>query len=386
MTIVKLCRAFFVVLTVALGLSSPVAMYAQSGQADVQGVVADPSGSVVVGATVVLTNADSGDKRTVVTATDGRYSIPTVAPGNYSITVSAKSFSPVTISGLVIQLDNHVNQNVTMKIGSELQTINVTGTVPAVDTNSYDMGGLVDQTQINDLPIPNRQYLALALLTPGTTQAASRSFYSNVQSGGGIYFYASGFSWDGVSNQQTEEGDPRQNIPEDAVGEFKTYTASMPADLGWAMGGYTALVTKSGTNKVHGDVFEYYRGTFMNADNQFTKATEAVQGTGKPPYTRNQYGGSVGGPIFKNKTHYFGAYERTQATTSWTLFEPAGSAAATDYAPLLGTFQNPSHDQLLVGRVDHDLKTNQQIFFRVAFEGQLATAQGCGGTTTSWML
>jgi hypothetical protein len=383
MTIVKLCRAFVVVLSVALGLSSPVATYAQSGQADVQGVVADPSGSVVVGATVVLTNTDSGDKRTVTTASDGRYSIPTVAPGNYSITVSAKTFSPITISGLVIQLDNHVNQNVTMRIGSELQTINVTGTVPAVDTTSYDVGGLVDQTQIDSLPIANRQYLALALLTPGTTQAASRSFYSNVQSGGGIYFYASGFSWDGVSNQQTEEGDPRQNIPEDAVGEFKTYTASMPADLGWAMGGYTALVTKSGTNKVHGDVFEYYRGTFMNADNQFAKATEVIQGTGKAPYTRNQYGGSVGGPIFKNKTHYFGAYERTQATTSWTLFEPAGSAAAADYASLLGTFSAPQHDQLIVGRIDHDLKTNQQLFFRVAFEEQLATAQGCGGTVTN---
>jgi carboxypeptidase family protein len=383
MTIVKLCRAFVVVLTVILGLSSSVALFGQSGQADVQGVVTDPTGSVVVGAQVVLTNTDSGDARTVTTASDGRYSIPTVPPGHYSISVTARTFSPITISGLVIQLDNHVNQNVTMKVGSESQIINVTGTVPAVDTTSYDVGGLVDQTQIDSLPIPNRQYLALALLTPGTTQAASRSFYSNVQSGGGIYFYASGFSWDGVSNQQTEEGDPRQNIPEDAVGEFKTYTASMPADLGWAMGGYTALVTKSGTNKVHGDVFEYYRGTFMNADNQFQKAIEATQGTGKSPYLRNQYGGSVGGPIFKNKTHYFGAYERTQATTSWTLFEPAGSAAAADYASLLGTFSAPQHDQLIVGRVDHNLTTSQQLFFRASFEEQLATAQGCGGTTTN---
>ena len=89
----------------------------------------------------------------------------------------------------------------------------------------------------------------------------------------------------------------------------------------------------------------------------------------------------MGGPIFRNRTHYFGAYERTQQTTSWTLYEPAGTAAAADYASLLGTFSAPAHDQLIVGRVDHDLKPNQQLFFRVALEEQLATANGCGAST-----
>ena len=247
--------------------------------------------------------------------------------------------------------------------------------MPAVDTTSNDVGGIVDQAQIDNLPIPNRQYLALALLTPGTTQDASRSFYSNVQSGGGTYFYANGFSWDGVSNQQTEEGDPRQNIPEDAVGEFKTFTAQMPADLGWAMGGYTALVTKSGTNHIHGDVFEYYRDQQMTADNQFTQTAELANHVGSPLYSRNQFGGSAGGPIFKNRTHYFGAYERTQGTTSYTLYG-SGAAAISDYSSLLGTFATPNHDQLIVARIDHDLKPNQQIFFRLGLESQLATAQG----------
>ena len=362
--------------------------YAQSGQADVQGIVSDPTGSLVAGATITLTNSDSGVKRVVATATDGRYSFPTVAPGTYSITVTAQNFTTANITGLLIMLDNHVNQNVTLHVGSSTESVTVTGNVPAVDTTSYDVGGIVEQAQIDNLPIPNRQYLALALLTPGTTQDASRSFYSNVQSGGGIYFFSNGFSWDGVSNQQTEEGDPRQNIPEDAVGEFKTFTAQMPADLGWAMGGYTALVTKSGTNHIHGDAFEFYRGTFMNADNQFVQATELAQKTGPPPYNRNQWGGAIGGPIFRNKTHYFGAFERTQATTSWTLYEPpctppATQCPATYYAPLLGTFQSPSHDQLIVVRVDHELKPNQQLFFRMAFESQLATAQGCANTTTT---
>jgi len=373
MTIRKLRLSVFIAWILCLGLGRA---YAQSGQADVQGIVTDPTGSIVAGATVALTNADSGNKRTVVTASDGRYSFPTIAPGTYSITVTAASFSIETVNGLVIQLDNHVIQNVTLHVGSATEAVTVTGSVPAVDTTAYDVGGIVDQAQINNLPIPNRQYLALALLTPGTTQDASRSFYSNVQSGGGIYFFSNGFSWDGVSNQQTEEGDPRQNVPEDAVGEFKTFTAQMPADLGWTMGGYTALVTKSGTNHIHGDVFEYYRGTFLNADNQFQKATEVAQGTGKAPYTRNQWGGSIGGPIFKNRTHYFGAFERTQQTTSWTLFEPAGSVAAKNYASLLGTFSAPAHDQLIVGRVDHDRRHRHGILRHGFLDRSIAANEG----------
>jgi len=381
MTIRKLRLRVFIVWILCFGLCR---VYAQSGQADVQGSVTDPTGSVVAGATITLTNSESGNKRLVITGSDGRYSFPTVAPGTYSITVTATSFSSETVTGLVIQLDNHVIQNVALHVGSATEAITVTGSVPAVDTTAYDVGGVVQQSQIENLPIANRQYLALALLTPGTTQAASRTFYSNVESGGGgPYFFASGFSWDGVSNQQTEEGDPRQNIPEDAVQEFKTYTASMPADLGWAMGGYTTVVSKSGTNHIHGDAFEYYRGSFMNADNQFQKATEVAQGTGKAPYNRNQWGGAIGGPIFKNRTHYFGAFERTQATTSWTLFEPAGSVAAKDYASLLGTFTSPQTDTLLTIRADHDLKTNQQLFFRYSQEWQHSTASGCGGTITT---
>jgi hypothetical protein len=384
MTILKLRRGILVAIAALCCLHLAVTTHAQSGQADVQGVVTDASGSVVVKAQVVLTNKDSGEKRTVTTASDGRYSIPTVAPGHYSLTITADTFSPETIDGLAIQLDNHVNQNVTLQAGNAAQSITVQGAVPAVDTTSYDVGGVVEQKQIEDLPIQNRQYLALALLTPGTTQAGSRSFYSNVQAGGGLYYYANGFYWDGVSNQQTEEGDPRQNIPEDSVAEFKTYVASMPADLGWAMGGFTTVVSKSGTNHIHGDAFEYFRDTFLTADTPFQQSTELAEHTGSPLYRRNQWGGSIGGPILKDRIHYYGAFERTQATSSWTLFEPAGTAAATDYAPLLGTFQNPSHDQLLTIRVDDDLTPKQQLFFRYSQEWQLSTANGCGGQNTAY--
>src|ERR1700760_3005852 len=120
MTIRKLRLSVFVVWILCFGLCRA---YAQSGQADVQGTVTDPTGSVVVGATVVLTNTDSGNKREVTTASDGRYSFPTVAPGTYSISVTAPSFSIETVTGLVLQLDNHLIQNVTMHVGSTTEAI-----------------------------------------------------------------------------------------------------------------------------------------------------------------------------------------------------------------------------------------------------------------------
>lgn len=352
----------------------------QSGQADVQGIVMDPSGAVIPGAQVTLLNVDGGGTRMVTTPTDGRYRFPAVAPGHYSIMVKAASFSPQTINGLNIQLDNHVEQNVSMLTGNESQSIQVTSDVGVVDTTAYDIGGVISQAQIDTLPIPNRQYLNLALLLPGTTQDATRTFYNNVQSGGGQYYYANGFYLDGVSNQWAEQGEPRQNIPEGAVDEFKTYVAEFPAEFGWAMGGFTSVVTKRGTNNIHGEVFEYFRNQALNADNIFQQRTEAAQGTGKAPYTRNQFGGDVGGPIWKDRTHYYAAYERTQANASYTLFLPTSTAA--NYASLLGTFPQPSHDQMLTLRLDHNIAQNQQLFVRYAQEWNLLTRQGCGGSST----
>ncbi len=382
MAVQFLRRSVSVFLSLIMMLIGAGMARAQSGLAGVQGVVADSSGSVIAGAKVVLTNTDSGNARAVTTGADGRYTFPTVPPGKYSITATAASFSVKTVSGLVLQLDNHLIENITLPPGSDTTTVDVTGIVPAVDTTAYDVGGVIAQEQIDTLPIPNRQYLNLAILIPGTTQGASRTFYNNVQTGSGLYFYATGFYLDGVTNQQTEEGDPRQNIPEGAVDEFKTYTSSYPAELGWSMGGFVTVSTKSGTNQIHGEAFEYFRNSFLNADNQFQQETEAAEHVGKAPYNRNQYGFDMGGPIFKDRTHYYGALENTQQTTSYTMFV-AGAAAADYQAPgLLGTFKAPGHDNLMTLRLDHDLSAHQQLFVRYAQEWNLLSANGCGPTST----
>ncbi len=377
MSILKFRRSVFLVFAF---LGNLAVVHAQSGLADIAGVISDPAGAVVAGAQVILTNVDSGNKREVTTAASGRYSFPTVPPGHYSLSITAASFAPKTENGLVVSLDAHLQENLTLETGTNSETVTVTGTAAAVDTTAYDVGGVVTQAQIENLPILNRQYLNLSLLVPGTTQAASRTFYSNVQAGGGQYPYANGFYLDGVNNQQTEEGDPRQNIPEGAVSEFKTYTASFPAELGWAMGGFTTVVTKSGTNQIHGEAFEYFRDTPLTADNQFQQATEVSEGVGRAPYNRNQFGFDIGGPIFRNRTHYYGAYDGTQQTTSYTLY--VAPAVQQNFSSVLGTFSAPGHDHLLTLRLDEDLATNQQLFVRYAQEWNLVSANGCGGSTT----
>src|ERR1700758_149217 len=149
MTVRKLRRSVFIALLTMICWGN---LKAQSGQADVQGTVKDATGSVVPNADVTLLNTDSGNKRAVKTESDGRYSFPTVAPGHYAISVTATGFSPETIKGLTIELAQHVNEDVSLKVGGATDVVEVTGSVPAVDTTSNDVGGLVTQAEIDTLP------------------------------------------------------------------------------------------------------------------------------------------------------------------------------------------------------------------------------------------
>lgn len=372
--------------SVLLFCLSVVAVLAQSGEADISGVVSDPAGAVIPRGQVILTNTDTGVTRTVSTLDTGEYRFTSVPPGHYSLTAKAQSFTPETLTSLTVNLGAHLQENIRLARGSDQQTVTVTADVPLIDYSDNSVGGVIDEEQMNTLPIPNRQYLDLALLLPGTSQDATRTFYNNVQSGGGGYFYANGFMLDGVTNTWAEQGEPRQNVPQGAVQEFKNYVSDFPAEFGLAMGGMTTVQTKSGTNAFHGEVFEYFRNEALSGDNTFQQQTEAANHTGRPPFLRNQFGGDVGGPIIHDRTHFYAAYERTQTDQSYTLIEPPGTSGAIidDYSALLGTFDQPSYDQMLTARVDHQLNNSQQVFVRYAQEWNQLTRQGCGGTNTQY--
>jgi Carboxypeptidase regulatory-like domain len=358
-----------VTLLATLLVSATPGAFAQANDAEIVGAITDASGAAIPNAQVTLTNVATGVAHTISALAEGQYRFSPVSPGVYRITIKATGFQTANVTNFVINLGTSVTENVTLKIGSSEQTVEVTGDIPVVDASSGDVSGLIDQQQITTLPINTRQYLNLALLEPGTSQDATRTFYNNVQVGGGGYFYANGFMVDGVRNTWAEQGEPRQNFPEGAVQEFKVYVAQYPAEYGLYMGGLVTVATKSGTNNIHGEVFEYWRNERLNRDNRFQQ--------GANPFNRNQFGGDIGGPIIKDRTHYYLAYERTQQASSYTIF----TSLPQFYGSNQGTFSQPLTDQMFTARVDHQISNNQSAFVRYAQEWNKLTFQGCGGSS-----
>ena len=258
-----------------------------------------------------------------------------------------------------------------MQVQTVAETVIVTGTAPVIDTTKSEVSGVVTQQQIEALPVNSRQYLSLALLMPGTSMDSTRAFFATVNVGGSVTFNSTGNLVDGVINNFAEDGEPRQNMPEDAVEEFKVSNVQYKAEFGLATGGIVQVVTKSGTNALHGTAFEYFRDKSLNALGVFE--------TEKPAYRRHQYGGSVGGPILRNKFHYFAAVERTKVDEFYTVT----TGAPAFYSAVEGTFPKPFTRNLYFGRVDGQITNSQSFFARYAHEDERSTCNSCGGTTAS---
>src|SRR5437867_1361243 len=348
---------------VHLTLVSPV--LAQGAGASIEGIVKDQQGGVLPGVTVTLRNVDSGVARTSTTEADGRYRFLALPPARYQLSADLSGFAAKDVGDIAITIGLLVTQDFTMGIQTVQESVTVTGEAPTIDTTKSEVAGVVTQQQIQSLPVNSRQFLNLALLMPGTSQDGARSFYNNVTIGAGTSFYSNGFTVDGVSNTWAEEGEPRQNFPQGAVQEFKVHTVGFPAEMGLASGGFIQIVTKSGTSRFDGEAFEYFRDKSLNALNKFEKDRHDQFGEPKPGFRRNQFGGSLGGPIVKDRTHFFGSAERTQIDEFYTV--STGKPAL--YSALEGTFLKPTTSNLFVGRLDHQINTEQSLFVRYGQEG-----------------
>lgn len=350
-----------------------------TGDAEITGLVKDPSGSAIPGATATLTNQDSGVTRIFKSDADGRYRFAAVLPGRYSLKVEATGFVTATIADIVLNIGAFVDHDVSLTVGGVQESITIEGAIPPIDVTKSDVSGVVSNGQIDTLPINTRQFINLALLEPGTSQDSSRTFYNNVQMGGAGHYWSNGFSVDGVTNTWAEMGEPRENFPMGAVQEFKVNTIQYKADQGLSAGGVVNIVTKSGTNQFHGEAFEYARDQIFNRDDKFTKAADANVGLSKAPFRRDQFGGDAGGPIVKNKLHFYVAFERTQTATAYTIFIPGATSA--DYSSFQGVHDRPIRDQMFDARVDYQLSNNQHLFARYSQEWNFISWNGCGGTS-----
>jgi hypothetical protein len=292
--------------------------WAQYTTARLSGIVSDPSGAVVAGATVGVREVGTGYTQTTSSTSAGQYSFPSLPVGNYEISVSMAGYTSYVQRGIVLSLGQAASQNVQLKVGAVSQQVVVNANASLVTTDSPTVGQLIDQKEISELPLNGRDVQQLVFLAPGATNVTANYCAANCEggvfpseqyakvNGGG----ANGVNYllDGVDANDTYIN---TNVPfpnPDAIQEFNLITGNMSASFGNAIGGVVNVVTKSGTDHIHGDVFEFFQNSALDASNYFS-------GGVVNPLKQNQFGGSIGGPIVKNRLFYFGSYQGTRFRT-----------------------------------------------------------------------
>jgi hypothetical protein len=329
----------------------PVSSRAQLYSGSLTGVVTDPSGALVPGAKVTLVDENKGYSFTATTDSTGRYLIRSVPPGSYKIRVEVKGFQAEQQTGITLDVSQNISIDFTLKVGGASETIEVNAESVHLQTEDATTGQVVNRRFVNDLPLVDRNFTNLAYLAPGVTETDAPG---TKNSQGGINFNSNGSRnatadvlIDGASATNFDQNSGIQNVlytpSVDSVEEFKVEQSNFSAEYGFAVGAIINVVTRSGTNKLHGSAYEFFRNSVMDANDWFSNAF----GTPISPLKRNNFGGTVGGPIRKDKTFFFFDYEGLRAhtaTNSGAMSVPTpcmrGDAGATcpNGVPALGNF------------------------------------------------
>jgi Carboxypeptidase regulatory-like domain/TonB dependent receptor len=285
----------------------------------VAGTVTDPSGAVVISAHVIATDMDKGFKFSGTTDVAGRYLLRNIPPGRYSVSVEAPNFESERKTGIVIEVTQNVSVDFTLKIGAASQTVEVQAQHVELQTEDAVTGQVVNRTFVNDLPLIDRNFADLAYLAPGINETNAPGTNT---SNGGINFNSNGSRnstadvlIDGASATNFEQNSGLQNVPYtpsvDSVEEFKVQQSNFTAEYGFAGGTIINVVTRSGTNKFHGSVYEFLRNSATDANQWFNPQNDPIAAL-----KRNNFGFTVGGPIRKDKTFFFFDYEGTRETNA----------------------------------------------------------------------
>ena len=283
-----------------------VAGASASPTGSIAGFVKDQSGAAISGAKLILINVSTNAKEETVSDSSGAFQFLQLAPAQYSLHVEAAGFKKEVLSNIIVQVDQITHLEPSLQIGSVAEVVEVAGeATPLLETDRSTLSNVIDSGVVSNIPLNGRQYLDLALLTPGVLPSSA-----GTQGGGfnvsGARSQANIFLLDGVSNIDTQINSALGNFRiTDAVQEFAVQTSVATAEFGRGTGGQVNIVTKSGSNKIHGTAFEYLRNSVLDAADFFTNKNKGT----KNPLHRNQYGGTVGGPILKDKMFYFLSYE-----------------------------------------------------------------------------
>ncbi len=304
---------------VCLLLVSGLSLRAQTDTGRVTGIVTDPTGAVVPDTTVKLTNTDTGATQTLTAGSDGNFTFSAVPRGNYKVEASHAGFQSVNQS-FVLQVSQIQTVEFKMPVGASSETVEVNDAAPVVDLSTSSTGSVIEGKQVTDLPLNGRNFTSLANLIPGVTRGAFNSDASgrngNVEtfrysdSGGGalavngLRQQSNNFILDGVDNNESLVNSIVFFTPPEAIQEFRVTTSVAPAEFGRAGGAILQNSVKSGTNSIHGSAFGYFRDQIFDANPLYFNP-----GNPAPAFQRKQFGGAVGGPIWKDKVFIFGDYQ-----------------------------------------------------------------------------
>jgi hypothetical protein len=293
--------------------------WAQEVSAGITGRVSDPSGSAIVGATITAKDTDRGTEWPTTTNEDGIYAFPRIPIGNYLLKVEAKGFKTVQ-STVTLEVNQRARMDFSMTIGALTETVTVTGEAALLQTETTQVGSVISSQTIVNTPLITRNPIALTLLAPGVTATDPSSFNNGQRTTGGGRPYVNGnrkegnnFLLDGVDNNQTSDNLSSYQPNLDAIAEFKMITNNASAEFGNFQGGIINVVIKSGTNQFHGNVFEYFRNDKLNANNWGRNWT--VGQNFRSPIRWNQFGGTFGGPVKKDKLFFFADYQGIRRAT-----------------------------------------------------------------------
>jgi hypothetical protein len=313
--------------------------WAQKDAGAIVGTVRDESGAVVSGASVTVTDTDRGTKIALTTNAEGEYTASPLRIGRYTVSAEKPGFRKAVAGPVEVNIQDRVGVDIKLLAGAVSEVVTVTGQAPQLETETSELGQLVDRRRINTLPLNGRNYAQLALLGAGVvpSEPGSRVETTSGFSSNGARSLQNNFLLDGIDNN-ANLGDVLNGAAfvvqpsVDAIAEFKVETNSYSAEFGRGNGAIMNAVIKSGTNQFHGDVFEFFRNEKLDANNFFDIF-------GRVPYKQNQFGFTLGGPIVKNKTFFFGDYEGTRIRQALPqlVTVPTTAEASGDFSALLGS-------------------------------------------------
>lgn len=297
---------FRIIPLVILALVSAWPARAQTTTASIGGVVRDASGATVAGSRVTALNVLTSFSRATTTDNTGGYLITNLPIGDYAVTVEKDGFQRYTQAGITLVVGQNARVDLVLQVGSITEDVNVRAEVPDVDTRSATVGEVVDRVRIQELPLNGRNPMELASVVPGVISVSAPAVVTNARSGpqlivAGGRDTSNEFRFDGTSHKNLTQNTALNLPAPDALQEFRVVTSNVSAEHGRYTGGTVIAVTRAGTNDFHGTAWEYFRNDKLNGTNYFA--------TSKPDLNQNQYGFTLGGPIRRNRTFFFGSYQ-----------------------------------------------------------------------------